>query len=157
MVGMDELVIKWRKLRDELSSMLSSRNMDYPAAVKKYYKAHPRMVSDKGRKKYAEDEFVYANCVEKHYWKKKPKDGVSTDNDSPNPSRVAKAVVFLEKLKSFVANLDCDSPMQILAERFGVDFVNRFKEKVTNPINQEKENQLFSLPKNELGKDEFDE
>ena len=149
-------VSTWRKLRDELSDMLSGRDMDYPTAVRRYYKVHPRTVSDKGRKKYADKEFDYDNSVEKHYWKKKPKDGVSTEKDSPNPSRIAKAIVFFEKLKSFVANLDCESPEEILMERFGQDFMDRFRKQVINPIKQEQKDQLFSLPKNELGMDEFD-
>ena len=157
---------QWRKLRNELDDMLKAREMKYAEAVKEYYRENPKDASEKksSSKKFSVksdyDEFSYDNCVEKKYWKKRPKNDKPSESelkaDQPDPKRLEQAIAFFEKLKHFLMAKDCPKPEQWLAENFGQDFLNRFRKEVIEPIKQEKENQLFSGKKDDDGKDEFD-
>lgn len=161
---------QWRQLRNELDDMFKAREKKYAEVVKDYYAENPKDFSEKKSKKKSfaidkkrmsdVDSFSYENCVEKKYWKKRPKNEnpseVELKDDHPDMSRIEAAIAFFEKLKVFVASKNCPKPEQWLAERFGQGFMDRFRKQVINPIKQEQKDQLFSLPKNELGMDEFD-
>ena len=161
---MTDKVQQWRNLRNELDDMLKAREMKYAEAVKEYYRENPKDASEKksSSKKFSVksdyDEFSYDNCVEKKYWKKRPKNETASEllKDRPAPNRLEPAIAFLEKLKLFLAAKDCQKPEQWISEKFGQDFLNSFRKEVIEPIKQEKENQLFSDKKDDDGKDEFD-
>ena len=163
---MTDKIHQWRTLRNELDDMLKARNMKYAEAVQKYYRENPKDASEKksSSKKFSVksdyDEFSYDNCVEKKYWKKRPKSDNPSESelkaDQPDPKRLEQAIAFFEKLKHFLMAKDCPKPEQWLAENFGQVFLNRFRKEVIEPIKQEKENQLFSGKKDDDGKDEFD-
>ncbi|OWV19684.1 hypothetical protein B7990_00465 [Fibrobacter sp. UWB4] len=161
---MTDKVLQWRNLRNELDDLLKARNMKYAEAVKEYYRENPKDASEKksSSKKFSVksdyDEFSYDNCVEKKYWKKRPKNETASEllKDRPAPNRLEPAIAFLEKLKLFLAAKDCQKPEQWISEKFGQDFLNSFRKEVIEPIKQEKENQLFSGIKDKNGKDEFD-
>lgn len=163
---MIDKVQQWRNLRNELDDMLKAREIKYAEAVKEFYKENPKDVSEKksSSKKFGVknnyDEFSYDNCVEKKYWKKRPKsDKLSASEllkDRPEPNRLEPAIAFFEKLKLFLAAKDCQKPEQWISEKFGQDFLNSFRKEVIEPIKQEKENQLFSGMKDKNGRDEFD-
>lgn len=157
---------QWRTLRNELDDMLNARGKKYAEVVQDYYKENPKNASEKksSSKKFsakkADEGFSYENCVEKKYWKKRPKNDKPSENelkaDQPDPKRLEQAIAFFVKLKQFLMAKDCQNPDQWLAERFGDDFMVRFRKEVVEPIKQEKENQLFSGKKDDDGKDEFD-
>lgn len=161
---MTDKVLQWRNLRNELDDLLKARNMKYAEAVEEYYRENPKDASEKksSSKKFSVksdyDEFSYDNCVEKKYWKKRPKNETASEllKDRPAPNRLEPAIAFLEKLKLFLAAKDCQKPEQWISEKFGQDFLNSFRKEVIEPIKQEKENQLFSGIKDKNGKDEFD-
>ena len=163
---MTDKIHQWRKLRNELDDMLKARDMKYAEAVKEYYRENPKDASEKksSSKKFSVksdyDEFSYDNCVEKKYWKKRPKNDKSSENelmaDQPDPKRLEQAIAFFEKLKHFLMAKDCQNPDQWLIENMGLDKYNSFIKAVIEPIKQEKENQLFSGKKDDDGKDEFD-
>ena len=161
---MTDKVQQWRNLRNELDDMLKAREMKYAEAVKEYYRENPKDASEKksSSKKFSVksdyDEFSYDNCVEKKYWKKRPKNETASEllKDRPEPNRLEPAIAFFEKLKLFLASKDCQKPEQWISEKFGQDFLNSFRKEVIEPIKQEKENQLFSDKKDDDGKDEFD-
>lgn len=157
---------QWRNLRNELDDMLKAREMKYAEAVKEYYRENPKDASEKksSSKRFSVksdyDEFSYDNCVEKKYWKKRPKSDNPSESemkaDQPDPKRLEQAIAFFEKLKHFLMAKDCQNPDQWLIENMGLDKYNSFIKAVIEPIKQEKENQLFSGKKDDDGKDEFD-
>ena len=157
---------QWRNLRNELDDMLKARNIKYAEAVKEYYRENPKDASEKksSSKKFSVksdyDEFSYDNCVEKKYWKKRPKNDKPSESelkaDQPDPKRLEQAIAFFEKLKHFLMAKDCQNPDQWLIENMGLDKYNSFIKAVIEPIKHEKENQLFSGKKDDDGKDEFD-
>ena len=135
---------QWRNLRNELDDMLKARDMKYAEAVKEYYRENPKDASEKksSSKKFSVksdyDEFSYDNCVEKKYWKKRPKNETASEllKDRPAPNRLEPAIAFLEKLKLFLAAKDCQKPEQWISEKFGQDFLNSFRKEVIEPIKQ---------------------
>lgn len=157
---------QWRNLRNELDDMLKARDMKYAEAVKEYYRENPKDASEKksSSKKFSVksdyDEFSYDNCVEKKYWKKRPKNDKPSENelkaDQPDPKRLEQAIAFFVKLKQFLMAKDCQNPDQWLIENMGLDKYNSFIKAVVEPIKQEKENQLFSEKRDKDGKGEFD-
>ncbi|PWK86601.1 hypothetical protein [Hallerella porci] len=163
---MTDKVQQWRNLRNELDDMLKAREKKYAEAVKEYYRENPKDASEKksSSKKFSVksdyDEFSYDNCVEKKYWKKRPKNDKPSESelkaDQPDPKRLEQAIAFFEKLKQFLMAKDCPKADQWLIENIGLDRYNRFRKEVIGPIKQEKENQLFSGMKDENGRDEFD-
>ena len=163
---MTDKVQQWRNLRNELDDMLKAREKKYAEAVKEYYRENPKDASEKksSSKKFSVksdyDEFSYDNCVEKKYWKKRPKNDKPSESelkaDQPDPKRLEQAIAFFEKLKQFLMAKDCSKADQWLIENIGLDRYNRFRKEVIEPIKKEKENQLFSGMKDKNGKDEFD-
>ena len=163
---MTDKVQQWRNLRNELDDMLKAREKKYAEAVKEYYRENPKDASEKksSRKKFGVknnyDAFSYDNCVEKKYWKKRPKNDKPSESelkaDQPDPKRLEQAIAFFEKLKQFLMAKDCPKADQWLIENIGLDRYNRFRKEVIEPIKKEKENQLFSGMKDENGRDEFD-
>lgn len=163
---MTDKIHQWRTLRNELDDMLKARGKKYAEVVQDYYKENPKDASEKkfSSKKFSVksdyDEFSYNNCVEKKYWKKRPKSDNPSESelkaDQPDPKRLEQAIAFFEKLKIFLMAKNCPKAEQWLAEKFDDDFMVRFRKEVIEPIKKEKENQLFSEKRDKDGKGEFD-
>lgn len=155
---MTDKIHQWRTLRNELDDMLKARGKKYAEAVKEYYRENPKDASEKksSSKKFSVksdyDEFSYDNCVEKKYWKKRPKSDKPSESelkaDQPDPKRLEQAIAFFVKLKQFLMAKDCPKADQWLIENIGLDRYNRFRKEVIEPIKKEKEDQLFSKDTN---------
>lgn len=154
----------WRNLRNELDDMLKAREMKYADAVRKYYSKYPKDPSEKrasckknnSRRMSGEDEFSYENSVEKKYWKARPKDETKLDKDKPADNRIVPAIIFFEKLKSFICTLECQKPEQWLAENVGQEFLDKVRKEVFQVVKRQMEEEQYSLKKDENGMDEFD-
>ena len=156
-MNMTDNITEWRKLRNELDDMLKAREMKYADAVRKYYSKYPKDASEKksSRKKIIsknmsrEDEFSYDNCVEKKYWKSRPKNETELANDKP-------AIIFFEKLKNFILSQECQKPEQWLVENMGQEILDKLRKEVIQVVKKQIADEQYQLKKDENGMDEFD-
>lgn len=161
---MTDNVTEWRKLRNELDDMLKAREMKYADAVRKYYSKYPKDASEKksSRKKIIsknvskEDEFSFDNCVEKKYWKNRPKSENELANDKPADNRIISAIIFFEKLKKFILSQECQKPEQWLVENMGQEILDKLRKEVIAVVKKQIEDEQYQIKKDENGMDEFD-
>lgn len=158
----------WREIRDEVSGMLKGRELSYADALRGYYRAHPRKESEKRASKKAQpidfsykkvkasEEFDYKNCVERKYWKDPPKSEADLEKDVIPENRVGAAIVFLEKLRKFLASQECIDDEQWLVENFSKDEMSRIRMDIFEAAKKDVENKKWKSEKDENGKDEFD-